>query len=191
MENGRSFGAIAQTLTRTMRDHLMQDCRSEAACQRLAYSQHDSWERHNRVRHGRASDIIIAGHASPCRLRQRGRLIDILRKGGIGGCFSSRTGQSMRLIPAALGTHHRLGSRISGGCNCSQRVSAIPPKADIARRCPMSALGQKRTLQSVRPMSALPPKADISECDRNVRQVPIADTLPSITSPASARQRAL
>ena len=28
---------------------------------------------------------------------------------------------------------------------------------------PMSALGQKQTLQSVRPMSALPPKADINE----------------------------
>ena len=27
---------------------------------------------------------------------------------------------------------------------------------------PMSALGQKQTLQSVRPMSALPPKADIA-----------------------------
>ena len=27
----------------------------------------------------------------------------------------------------------------------------------------MSALGQKQTLQSVKPMSALPPKADIAE----------------------------
>jgi hypothetical protein len=32
---------------------------------------------------------------------------------------------------------------------------------------PMSALGQKRTLRGVRPMSALPPKADIVECDRH------------------------
>jgi hypothetical protein len=32
----------------------------------------------------------------------------------------------------------------------------------------MSALGQKRTLMSVQPMSALPPKADIAECDRHV-----------------------
>jgi len=31
----------------------------------------------------------------------------------------------------------------------------------------MSALGQKRTLRGVRPMSALPPKADIVECDRH------------------------
>jgi len=36
----------------------------------------------------------------------------------------------------------------------------------------MSALGQKRTLQSVRPMSALPPKADIIERDPHVRFVP-------------------
>src|SRR6516165_9467989 len=39
----------------------------------------------------------------------------------------------------------------------------------------MSALGQKQTLQSVRPMSALPPKADIAECCRHVRFVPKAD----------------
>src|SRR6516162_6686745 len=30
IENVRSFGAIFQTITRTMRDHLMQDCRSVA-----------------------------------------------------------------------------------------------------------------------------------------------------------------
>jgi hypothetical protein len=40
----------------------------------LAYS--------NRVRHGWASDIIITGHATRCRLRQqRGRLIDICGMG--------------------------------------------------------------------------------------------------------------
>ena len=44
IENVRSFGAIFQNITRTMRDHLMQDCRSVAACQRLGYSQHDSRE---------------------------------------------------------------------------------------------------------------------------------------------------
>jgi hypothetical protein len=43
----------------------------------------------------------------------------------------------------------------------------------------MSALGQKRTLMSVQPMSALPPKADIAECDRHVVFVPLADILGS------------
>jgi hypothetical protein len=41
----------------------------------------------------------------------------------------------------------------------------------------MSALGQKRTLKRVRPMSALPPKADIAERRRHVRFVPKADVL--------------
>jgi len=40
---------------------------------------------------------------------------------------------------------------------------------------PMSALGQKRTLEHVRVMSALPPKADIGSQPRNVRFVPKAD----------------
>jgi hypothetical protein len=42
-------------------------------------------------------------------------------------------------------------------------------------RLPMSALGQKRTLRLVSPMSALPPKADMAECDHHVRFVPEAD----------------
>jgi len=54
----------------------------------------------------------------------------------------------------------------------------------------MSALAQKQTLQSVKPMSALPPKADIAENDRHDRFVPKADIcsaaifLYSITSSA-------
>ena len=39
----------------------------------------------------------------------------------------------------------------------------------------MSALGQKRALRGVRPMSALPPKADIETQPRDVRYVPKAD----------------
>ena len=39
----------------------------------------------------------------------------------------------------------------------------------------MSALGQKLTSVRVHRMSALPPKADIAERDRHVRFVPIAD----------------
>src|SRR5262249_2523437 len=39
----------------------------------------------------------------------------------------------------------------------------------------MSALGQKQTLRSVRPMSALPPKVDIGTQSWNVRFVPKAD----------------
>jgi len=37
----------------------------------------------------------------------------------------------------------------------------------------MSALGQKRTLEDVERMSALPPKADIGTQSRNVRFVPL------------------
>ena len=39
----------------------------------------------------------------------------------------------------------------------------------------MSALGQKRTLKRLGPMSALPPKADIGTRSHNVRFVPKAD----------------
>jgi hypothetical protein len=39
----------------------------------------------------------------------------------------------------------------------------------------MSALGHKRTLRFIRPMSALSPKADIDHEDGNVRFVPKAD----------------
>ena len=40
---------------------------------------------------------------------------------------------------------------------------------------PMSALGQKQTLQSLRPMSAIPPKADIDRYECYVRFVPKTD----------------
>ena len=39
----------------------------------------------------------------------------------------------------------------------------------------MLALGQKRRLKRLRPMSVLPPKADIAEHGRHVRYVPKAD----------------
>ena len=44
----------------------------------------------------------------------------------------------------------------------------------------MSALGHKRTLRLVSPMSALPPKADIAERDEDVRFVPISDIVAAI-----------
>ena len=57
----------------------------------------------------------------------------------------------------------------------------------------MSALGHKRTLKRLQPMSALPPKADIGTQPRDVRFVPKADILRcskeqpySITSSARA-----
>jgi hypothetical protein len=60
---------------------------------------------------------------------------------------------------------------------------------------PMSALGQKRTLMHLDPMSALPPKADIGTQSWNVRFVPKADKvhrnkngLCSITSSVVASQ---
>jgi hypothetical protein len=40
---------------------------------------------------------------------------------------------------------------------------------------PMSALGQKQTFKRRRVMSALPPKADIAKRDRHVCFVPKAD----------------
>jgi hypothetical protein len=40
----------------------------------------------------------------------------------------------------------------------------------------MSALGHKRTLKRLQPMSALPPKAGIAGCNRHVRFVPKADS---------------
>jgi hypothetical protein len=43
----------------------------------------------------------------------------------------------------------------------------------------MSALGKKRTSTDVGRMSALPPKADIAECDGDVRFVPKADIGPN------------
>jgi hypothetical protein len=48
-----------------------------------------------------------------------------------------------------------------------------PTHSDPAVASPTSALGQKRTLHRVRPMSALPPKADIGTQPRHVRYVPI------------------
>ena len=56
----------------------------------------------------------------------------------------------------------------------------------------MSALGQKQTLQSVRPMSALPSKADIGACRRGVRFVPLADSCTAaITAGICDRRNAL
>ena len=55
----------------------------------------------------------------------------------------------------------------------------------------MSALGQKQTLQSVRPMSALPPKADIGTQPRDVRFVPKADISSSIISSKAAGYKLL
>jgi hypothetical protein len=47
----------------------------------------------------------------------------------------------------------------------------------------MSALGQKRTLKRLHPMSALPPKADINERYCHVRFVPKADSCTAAINP--------
>ena len=52
-------------------------------------------------------------------------------------------------------------------------ISALPPKADIAKRCEMSALCQERTLKRLHPMSAIRPKADIAERERHIGFVPV------------------
>jgi hypothetical protein len=49
----------------------------------------------------------------------------------------------------------------------------------------MSALGHKRTLRHLRPMSALPPKADMVQHDRDVRFVPKADVSLTAGAPAT------
>jgi hypothetical protein len=55
-------------------------------------------------------------------------------------------------------------------------VAGKTGKLEVSGRCfAMSALGQKRTSEHVRPMSHLPPKADIAVRDRHVRFVPKAD----------------
>src|SRR6516164_10088081 len=46
---------------------------------------------------------------------------------------------------------------------------------DSNREPLMSALGQKQTSWHLQRMSALPPKADIADCDGDVRFVPEAD----------------
>src|SRR6516164_11270905 len=50
-------------------------------------------------------------------------------------------------------------------------------REEISIHGSMSALGQKRTLRLLSPMSALPPKADIGTHSRDVRFVPGADIL--------------
>jgi hypothetical protein len=47
----------------------------------------------------------------------------------------------------------------------------------------MSALGHKRTFECLRVMSALPPKADMARYDRDVRFVPKADVARSKCEP--------
>src|SRR5215471_19990888 len=52
----------------------------------------------------------------------------------------------------------------------------------------MSAMGQKRTLRGVRPMSAIPPKADIAESDWHVRFVPIPEKNATHVTRSAARR---
>src|SRR5215469_6090518 len=62
-----------------------------------------------------------------------------------------------------------------------RKISAARPRRRKPRPGrPMSALDQKRTLRSVKPMSALPPEGDIGTQSWNVRFVPKADIRPSI-----------
>ena len=58
--------------------------------------------------------------------------------------------------------------------------------ASAVRSPAMSALGQKRTLKRLGPMSALPPKADIAEHDWHVRFVSRHWHAYKITSSAGA-----
>ena len=77
--------------------------------------------------------------------------------------------------------HKRKSSRQIRFASCARGRRVNPTKpfftprdaAELQRS--MSALGQKQTLQRVRPMSALPPKADIGTQPPDVRFVPKAD----------------
>jgi len=53
------------------------------------------------------------------------------------------------------------------------RQGIVLTKTNALEGLSMSALGQKRTLRGVRPMSALPPKADIDHHGRDVRTNPL------------------
>jgi hypothetical protein len=54
---------------------------------------------------------------------------------------------------------------------------------------PMSAMGQKQTLQGVRVMSAIPPKAGMDQQGGDVRFVPKAD-IPNVLTATRANHRA-
>jgi hypothetical protein len=62
-------------------------------------------------------------------------------------------------------------------------MGIYPPPKLVVDAAVMSALGQKRTLMRLDPMSALPPKADIAERDYHVRFVPIADSCTAAINP--------
>src|SRR5215469_8210591 len=73
---------------------------------------------------------------------------------------------------AAIFTHPRISLRrlLSVWILCVKTTELVQCTWKGRR---MSALGQKRTLKRLHPMSALPPKADIVQHDDNVRVVPI------------------
>jgi hypothetical protein len=87
---------------------------------------------------------------------------------GIAACCARATsGHATIGLPNSLMNSRRLmgfnPSTFAGRCGVV-RYSKIS--------APMSALGQKRTLKRLRPMSALPPKADIACGQLDVRFVP-------------------
>jgi hypothetical protein len=53
--------------------------------------------------------------------------------------------------------------------------SSVGPLGDVSIEATMPALGHKRTLRHLDPMSTIHPKADIEGCAPNVRIVPKAD----------------
>jgi hypothetical protein len=87
-----------------------------------------------------------------------------------------------------LSTDRGSGVSMSTGC-----YAVSVPLPDANNKTAMSAVGQKRTLTRIRPMSALPPKADIAGRCLNVRFVPEAAvsnrSKSSPTAPANSGRR--
>src|SRR6516225_5940679 len=87
---------------------------------------------------------------------------------GIAGCCArASSGHATAVLPTNAMNSRRLmaspAPRTTSGIKRISRFWIENCRSLIRKRAaPMSALGQKRTLTHIRPMSALPPKADIS-----------------------------
>src|SRR5262249_48084263 len=97
-----------------------------------------------------------------------------MRRNRSGCCACATSGHPAAAPPTSVMNSRRLTDR-----PLKQRVLPYHAVGCIVHDrkfwLPMSALGQKQTLQSVRPMSALPPKADMDQRGCDVRFVPKAD----------------
>jgi hypothetical protein len=113
-----------------MRHHQTQDSEVWRRASVLALFATRQPGKHNRVRHGRASDTIIPRQATPCQLRQRRPLIDILRNGD-GVLFGPNGPEHEAHLPSSA-----LRSASVGGLQTRQQPSRGPcmPSATTGRQ---------------------------------------------------------